>query len=39
MTDSVNVLENAVNNRTITEERIDQSVTRILALKIWRGIL
>jgi beta-N-acetylhexosaminidase len=39
LTDSVNVLENAVNNGTITEERIDQSVARILALKIRRGIL
>ena len=37
--DSVNALEDAVNNGTITEERIDQSVARILALKIRRGIL
>ena len=36
---SVNALENAVNNGTITEERIDQSVARILALKIRREIL
>lgn len=39
LTDSVNALENAVNNGTITEERIDRSVARILALKIRRGIL
>lgn len=39
LTDSVNALENAVNNGTLTEERIDQSVARILALKIRRGIL
>lgn len=39
LTDSVNALENAVNTGTITEERIDQSVARILALKIRRGIL
>ncbi len=36
---SVNALENAVNSGTIVEERIDQSVVRILALKIRRGIL
>ncbi|MBQ2880676.1 MAG: glycoside hydrolase family 3 [Clostridia bacterium] len=39
LTDSVNALINAVNNGTITEERINQSVARILALKIRRGIL
>ncbi len=39
LTDSVNALENAVNNGTITEKRIDESVARILALKIRRGIL
>ena len=39
LTDSVNALENAVDNGTITEERINQSVARILALKIRRGIL
>lgn len=39
LTESVNALENAVKDGTITEERIDQSVTRILALKIRRGIL
>jgi beta-N-acetylhexosaminidase len=36
---AVKGVENAVANGTLTEERIDESVLRILALKEKRGIL
>ena len=36
---AVQALENAVNTGVITEERLDESVRRILKLKIDRGIL
>ena len=36
---AVQALENAVNTDVITEEQVDQSVKRILKLKIDRGIL
>ncbi len=39
LSESVNALENAVNDGTLTEERINQSVARILALKVRRGII
>lgn len=36
--ETINAIENAVNNNSITEERIDESVEKILKAKQWLGL-